>query len=598
VELFELLRRIDGELVDFQNVKFDVFIRSDRAGAHYTVEQAGGKSHGAPSATNTAALFALAMEHPTFVSEELWDSIDGWVDGVLLPEVGARLPDLDDRKKRNEAAYRLGQLQRALNSSDLRKRLHRWLTKVLDEWLVRERPIAPSIFVVHLADPPKTGRLSQRVHAFAEHVIARQVAAGASNDWADFNAIDLALALALVRSSAISPSLLKSAIKILNVFAEREAIWKSPSSPPLSGISSVGCSSLFACAQLVMRGDPAVVSALEPAFISHLDWFFAARSADYRMSTTLPTDPRKFSGWRGSDLPDRSADPETWFNCLSIEFLEAMRAFLGGRVEQRLKNAYRAQSSEAFMSLGALALDPKVATALSTLFIQPMRAKRPEYFTAILYGPPGTAKTTIAAAIAHDIEWPLIELGVGDFLSRGLEEVFSRATEIFEDLLQLSRVVILLDEVEQVFKNRSDETDLRQKFLTSALLPPLKRIRDNKKVVLLIATNFIRDFDEAAKRAGRIDLVLPIGTPSLAQRRTLISKMLPGYPPSKVQELAEVLPDGTTIQDIKSMKRVANYVTRSASDLYGDWKKNFAGPSVSPEQLAQFDADKAYARYR
>lgn len=158
MEIFEILRRIDGELADFEHVKFDVFVRSDRSGAHYTLAQARGPVRGTPSETNTAALFALAMEHPTFLSPELWASIDGWVDEVLQPAVDRLVGDLKDRKKRHEAAYKLGQLQRALHSAALQKQLRMWLANVLDEWLVRDFPIAPSVFVVHLADPPKIGR--------------------------------------------------------------------------------------------------------------------------------------------------------------------------------------------------------------------------------------------------------------------------------------------------------------------------------------------------------------------------------------------------------------------------------------------------------
>jgi hypothetical protein len=53
----------------------------------------------------------------------------------------------------------------------------------------------------------------------------------------------------------------------------------------------------------------------------------------------------------------------------------------------------------------------------------------------LLFGPPGTTKTTIARAVANGLEWPLVSLSPGDFIRGGLDAVEARAKEVF-DLLE------------------------------------------------------------------------------------------------------------------------------------------------------------------
>lgn len=578
MDVLPLLRRIDVALDEVRRTKFDPFICPDKKGARHNL----GNSD--RSTVNSAALRALAQSRPDYISDVFMPDVNSW-SAQLLTEARALVPNLTKGRSetRHQAAYRLGQLQLALKDHDIESQLHSWAEASIREWSLRKYA-APSLFLVHLADPP--AGLAQHVFALSEYVIARQVAAAASGDWPDFNAIDLALALSLVKSSALSPSLLAASIKILNGFSERELIWKNHPSATVSG-SSAGCSSLFACVRLIRHADRAVVSRLEPALVSHLMWALDSTILDC---------------WRGSDLPGRFPEPETWFNCLCVEFFEAARDHLRRGLEERLQYSYGARRCESSIPLIDVAMSPKVRQSLDYAFVAPLRNGSPrerEHFSAILFGPPGTAKTTIAEAIAREVQWPLIELGVADFLSRGLEEVYSRSSEIFRDLIQLSNVVILLDEVEQVFRNRSNEGDLRQNFLTSALLPPLKRLRDEKRVILLIATNFIDAFDEAAKRIGRIDLILPIGTPDKSQRATLIEKVL-GYSALRAQDLADILPEGVTIGDIKSLGKIDNHATLAPAQVLTEWTLLFpSGPSVSPEQTNKFNQDAAkYSRFK
>ena len=577
-----ILRRIDFELGEMRRRRFDVFVREDRKGAKHNLTY----TSPTPSIINSAALLELVTEDESFISGDLLPFVKSWREDLLLQTLTPHLKNLSSDRSRDsyDAAYDLGQRQRAVRDPTIEKALRNWLSNAIEQWSLRKRHIAPSVFLAHLADPPRNGDLAQRCLALSEYVISRQVAAALSDDWPDFNAIDLVLAVSLVQPSTISPTLLGTAIKILNQVAEKEQIWKNHPTGTVSG-SSKGCSALFACTQLMCRGEESVVARLGPALESHLTWVISSRIEDC---------------WRGSDLPERAPTPETWFNCVCARFLSGMRRFVADGLERKLRYIYREQPSGEFMSLEQIVIKQPIKESIEHAFILPVRQKTPRnHFSAILHGPPGTAKTTIAQAIAHDVGWPLIELGVADFLSRGLEGVFSRATEIFEDLLQLTSVVILLDEVEQVFRNRDDEADLRQKFLTSALLPPLKRLRDKQSVIFLIATNFISDFDDAAKRLGRIDLLLPIGPPDQEEREALLRALLK-YENERARDVARMLPAGVTIGEILAIKRIPHHQELNPEDLVVAWNELFpAGPSLSPRHLTGFARDaREYYRLR
>ena len=74
--------------------------------------------------------------------------------------------------------------------------------------------------------------------------------------------------------------------------------------------------------------------------------------------------------------------------------------------------------------------------------------------SALLFGPPGTSKTTLVQAVAETLEWPYVEITPSDFLREGLGQIYEEANRIFEDLMDLSGVVILFDEMDALVQRR------------------------------------------------------------------------------------------------------------------------------------------------
>jgi hypothetical protein len=160
-------------------------------------------------------------------------------------------------------------------------------------------------------------------------------------------------------------------------------------------------------------------------------------------------------------------------------------------------------------------------------------ARRPDRASFIIFGPPGSRKTTLLKELARALGWPLLTLSPPDFLADGLNGFERRAADIFTDLLSLRRVVVLLDECEPFFLRREDAetpgTRTQGAFITHGMLPRLQDLRDSRWIVFALATNVGPDkLDPAVTRPGRFDFQHHQDHPTTeAQERYLLEAIDP-----------------------------------------------------------------------
>jgi ATPase family associated with various cellular activities (AAA) len=307
-------------------------------------------------------------------------------------------------------------------------------------------------------------------------------------------------------------------------------------------------------------------------------------------------------GW-SSDHPYQQPRVESWTTAIVLQFalsVEELAATLGnslllpvlnaqrpgrGRWPQRLVwGEVKGSSGKIWAYLEKHVIDPIEA--------HPRRLPSGDRQTAsvLLFGPPGTSKTTIVKAVASRLDWPIVSLSPGSFVSQGLERIESQADEIFAQSEQLARVIVIFDECDELFRDRSpsvatEQTRSISAFVTAGMLPRLQDLHDRGRVLFFVCTNHVSMMDAAVIRGGRIDHRLGVGPPDDDARR----KILEGTP-AKEWPFGEAAMDeliaGTKRYTYTELRRVVRKLDGEANG----WADQKAATAAIGEVLHDMDS--------
>ncbi len=281
-----------------------------------------------------------------------------------------------------------------------------------------------------------------------------------------------------------------------------------------------------------LRGEWSLLVPWEAHLSRAVEW--AARNAVRRYGPPM---------WRSAHLVEDTT-PQSWATAEVYSFLQQYTSYLSWRIQSIVREDFRSEPAQA-PNLRAFddLYQPEVprprdgpvllGELLSDRLLEPLRVPgdEPSYSlvrsasprgkarSAILFGPPGTGKTTYVRKVAEYLGWPLVILDPSDFAQQGLPLIATVATRVFSELLELEDTVILFDEMEPLMHSRADSTgSFEQKFLTTSLLPKLQELADRAACMFFVATNHLETVDAAAQRPGRFDFRLQIMPPSYDEK--------------------------------------------------------------------------------
>ncbi len=138
----------------------------------------------------------------------------------------------------------------------------------------------------------------------------------------------------------------------------------------------------------------------------------------------------------------------------------------------------------------------------------------------VLFGPPGTGKTTFAKGIASRLGWPFVEIEPAEIAGEGPAREAKLLSEVFGRVAELLSAVVFVDEVEDLASLRHERRKVSPS-VTNEFLKQIPRLRDAPQHLLVCATNAVGALDPAFLRPGRFDYVLPVGPPNAEARQEI-----------------------------------------------------------------------------
>lgn len=149
----------------------------------------------------------------------------------------------------------------------------------------------------------------------------------------------------------------------------------------------------------------------------------------------------------------------------------------------------------------------------------------------MLYGVPGTGKTMIAQAIAHELDAAFFPIKCSDISSKFFGDSEQKIKALFDKARQYPTSIIFFDEFEAIGTKRSETNSSVMKRIVPELLTQIQGFDKNKNNMLVIAaTNCPWDIDSAFMRSGRFSKRIYIPLPDANARLAMIKMGLNDVP--------------------------------------------------------------------
>jgi transitional endoplasmic reticulum ATPase len=216
----------------------------------------------------------------------------------------------------------------------------------------------------------------------------------------------------------------------------------------------------------------------------------------------------------------------------------------------------------------------------------------------VLFGAPGTGKTLIAKAIAHEAKANFITVKGPELISKWVGESEKAIREVFKKAKQASPSIIFLDEFESIAgartPNSGEGSDVSNRVVNQ-MLSSMDGVESMEGVIVIAATNRPEMIDPALLRSGRFERVMHIPPPDHASLRKILKIHSKGMPLGKfdLEGLADKMQNFTGA-DVEAVCREAALIAMRA-EKKSVAKKHFeeaiarVRPTITPDMIEYYN---------
>ena len=179
----------------------------------------------------------------------------------------------------------------------------------------------------------------------------------------------------------------------------------------------------------------------------------------------------------------------------------------------------------------------------------------------LLYGSPGTGKTLIAKAVAHEAKATFIRMSGSELVHKFIGEGAGLVRELFELARERAPAIVFIDEIDAVGSMRTNDGTSGSAEVQRTLMQLLAEMDgfDNRgEIRIMAATNRVDMLDPALLRPGRFDRLIQIPLPDRKARLEILKIHSKKMHLSDVNlEIISSMTEGSTGAELQAICREA-----------------------------------------
>ncbi|MBU1008257.1 AAA family ATPase [Candidatus Dependentiae bacterium] len=139
----------------------------------------------------------------------------------------------------------------------------------------------------------------------------------------------------------------------------------------------------------------------------------------------------------------------------------------------------------------------------------------------LLEGPPGCGKTLLARAVAGESGCTFVYATGSSFINKYVGTGADNLRKLFDQARSQAPAIVFIDEIDAIGSREGDENQEYRNTINQ-LLSLMDGFKKEDNIIVIAATNFVKNLDSALTRPGRFDRVVKVGLPNKNGREAIL----------------------------------------------------------------------------